>query len=295
VMTGGFGFCQSGCHMPSGTYSCESCPKGYYQPNRGENYLVAQGSTAKTVGNDCMYYTTTIANGGSPSSTKYSTQKLATSQLECKACPAGFTTSDGEPSTSCVPGAEPTPAPTDLPTPTPTAVPTPIPTPSPTPPGCDSNPCSNGATCSNGVEGTFVCNCQADHYGVTCSSTHNDCPDASNTTAVAEICGDHATCENIERSEDDVAAYNCICQDGWTKPSNQPECTVPPPTPSPTPIPTALPTPTPTTGPTEAPTPLPVGVECRDTNTGELVGKTAALPTKASSWSRRRCARRGNN
>lgn len=36
---------------------------------------------------------------------------------------------------------------------------------------CSSNPCSNGGTCINTVDGLFVCNCANGFSGTTCSQT----------------------------------------------------------------------------------------------------------------------------
>ena len=104
-----------------------------------------------------------------------------------------------------------------------------------------------------------MCTCQPNHYGVTCESTHNDCPDPNNKTAVNfnDMCGAHGTCEDVARTDDSVAKYNCLCRDGWTAPQGNKACTVPPPTPAPTPIPTEVPTPVPTEVPTPVPTEVP--------------------------------------
>ena len=108
-----------------------------------------------------------------------------------------------------------------------------MPTPSPTPSGCSSSPCSNGATCANTDHGGFVCSCSPNYYGVQCTSSHNDCPSALNTSAVSALCG-NGTCINTARNVQGAAAYTCVCELGWSKPTGVEECTVPPPTPAPT-------------------------------------------------------------
>ena len=58
----------------------------------------------------------------------------------------------------------------------------------------------------------YECECDVNHYGVHCNSTHNDC-DAD----LEELCGVGVqTCNNLERQhENDREAYECTCKDGY--------------------------------------------------------------------------------
>ena len=78
-----------------------------------------------------------------------------------------------------------------------------------------------------------MCSCSPNYYGVQCTSSHNDCPSALNTSAVSALCG-NGTCINTARNVQGAAAYTCVCELGWSKPTGVEECTVPPPTPAPT-------------------------------------------------------------
>ncbi|KAL9980337.1 hypothetical protein ACROYT_G008909 [Oculina patagonica] len=66
---------------------------------------------------------------------------------------------------------------------------------------CASNPCLNGGTCVDQVNG-YVCNCQPGYGGVHCQTNINEC--SSNP------CLNEATCV------DQVNGYVCNCQPGYT-------------------------------------------------------------------------------
>ena len=83
---------------------------------------------------------------------------------------------------------------------------------------CEDMPCANGGTCVDAVNG-FSCQCDADHYGTTCSVEHNDC-----TGDEFELCG-YGTCNDLERTDEDELAYSCTCDDGWSKYEGEEECT----------------------------------------------------------------------
>ena len=57
-------------------------------------------------------------------------------------------------------------------------------------------------------------------HQVHCASTHNDC-----TGNQEEQCG-HGTCVDIPRTSHDEAHYTCNCEDGWTNPNGEIECSL---------------------------------------------------------------------
>uniref|UniRef100_A0A673LM42 Neurogenic locus notch homolog protein 1 n=1 Tax=Sinocyclocheilus rhinocerous TaxID=307959 RepID=A0A673LM42_9TELE len=65
---------------------------------------------------------------------------------------------------------------------------------------CAINPCHNGGTCVDGVNG-FTCLCREGYHDPTCQSQLNEC--LSNPCI-------HGHCE------DKVNGYNCICDSGWS-------------------------------------------------------------------------------
>lgn len=70
---------------------------------------------------------------------------------------------------------------------------------------CSSNPCQNGATCIDAVNG-YTCNCSSEWMGSMCNIEYNACsPDFKN-------CKNGATCQTTPRSRD----YNCTCVLGFT-------------------------------------------------------------------------------
>ena len=58
----------------------------------------------------------------------------------------------------------------------------------------------------------YECECDANHHGVHCNSTHDDCD-----TDLDELCGVGVlACNNLEREhENDREAYECTCKDGY--------------------------------------------------------------------------------
>ncbi|XP_055957051.1 cubilin-like [Patella vulgata] len=80
--------------------------------------------------------------------------------------------------------------------------------------------CQNGATCTN-TPGSFSCHCAANWHGIRCTESHDDCTGASQS----ELCG-HGTCVNVARVLSNQPKYKCICDDGWTKSTSSPACTV---------------------------------------------------------------------
>ena len=84
---------------------------------------------------------------------------------------------------------------------------------------CDSNPCENGATCEDQIN-AFVCHCTSNWYGMHCTEEHDDC-----SGNVTELCG-RGTCVNEARSENGTASYSCACDEGWTHPVGEKECTI---------------------------------------------------------------------
>ena len=58
----------------------------------------------------------------------------------------------------------------------------------------------------------YECECDANHHGVHCNSTHDDCD-----TDLDELCGVGVlACNNLEREhENDSEAYECTCKDGY--------------------------------------------------------------------------------
>ncbi|XP_055957050.1 cubilin [Patella vulgata] len=80
--------------------------------------------------------------------------------------------------------------------------------------------CQNGATCTN-TPGSFSCQCAANWHGIRCTESHDDCTGASQS----ELCG-HGTCVNVARVLSNQTKYKCICDDGWTKSTSSPACTV---------------------------------------------------------------------
>ena len=71
--------------------------------------------------------------------------------------------------------------------------------------------CQNGGTCLN-IFGSFVCLCPANHQGLRCNIEFNDCHNVSDH----EICG-QGLCLNIPRTQNKVAAFRCVCFQGFTK------------------------------------------------------------------------------
>eukprot|EP00940_MAST-03C_sp_MAST-3C-sp2_P000443 g443.t1 len=75
------------------------------------------------------------------------------------------------------------------------------------------NPCDTSGThgCVDLIDG-YRCNCTANHFGVHCASTHNDC----NGSDDSELCG-HGTCVDHVRTDPGVPHYDCTCDPGWSK------------------------------------------------------------------------------
>jgi hypothetical protein len=65
---------------------------------------------------------------------------------------------------------------------------------------CASSPCSNGATCVDGVN-SFTCNCVPGFIGANCQTEVNECASAP--------CANGATCV------DQVNSYRCVCLPGY--------------------------------------------------------------------------------
>lgn len=78
--------------------------------------------------------------------------------------------------------------------------------------------CQSGSTCVNTM-GSFRCDCTPDTYGPQCTSKYNDCEQGSE-----QLCK-HGICEDLERVQHGQPKFNCICDAGWTIPSNGIACT----------------------------------------------------------------------
>ncbi|XP_040824205.1 cubilin [Ochotona curzoniae] len=79
--------------------------------------------------------------------------------------------------------------------------------------------CQNGATCLN-TAGSYSCRCTPETYGPQCASKYNDCQTGSKDRCV------HGICEDLDREQEGVAKYRCICDAGWTFTPEDPACTV---------------------------------------------------------------------
>ena len=66
---------------------------------------------------------------------------------------------------------------------------------------CASNPCLNGANCTNLVNG-YICTCLPGYNGTNCETDVNDCR--------AQPCQNGGTC--IDR----IDSYECVCPPGFT-------------------------------------------------------------------------------
>ncbi|XP_072025991.1 uncharacterized protein [Amphiura filiformis] len=66
---------------------------------------------------------------------------------------------------------------------------------------CLSNPCSNGATCEDGID-SYTCSCTSGWTGDTCQQNINECLSRP--------------CQNRGRCVDGIGRHRCICRRGWT-------------------------------------------------------------------------------
>ena len=66
---------------------------------------------------------------------------------------------------------------------------------------CDSNPCRNGATCQDGING-YTCDCVAGYEGRHCGVDTDEC--------ASDPCQNGGTCT------DEVDGYVCSCAAGYT-------------------------------------------------------------------------------
>lgn len=64
---------------------------------------------------------------------------------------------------------------------------------------CSSNPCLNGATCTQYVA-SYTCTCPLGFSGINCATNDQDCTDSS--------CMNGGTCV------DGINTYTCICPEG---------------------------------------------------------------------------------
>ena len=64
-------------------------------------------------------------------------------------------------------------------------------------PGCDSNPCQNGGTCTNGDFGAYTCNCTANYEGTNCATARG---------CASSPCQNNGVCTN-----GGTASYTCDC------------------------------------------------------------------------------------
>ena len=71
---------------------------------------------------------------------------------------------------------------------------------------CLSNPCKNGATCTDFVGGYF-CRCISAWEGFDCSINKDDCITQADGSPP---CLNNGTCV------DKVGKYDCLCKPGWT-------------------------------------------------------------------------------
>lgn len=70
---------------------------------------------------------------------------------------------------------------------------------------CSSNPCQNGATCTDKVNG-YECTCTPDWMGTQCSVQYDAC------SPVFQNCKNGATCVSTPPSHD----FSCTCVTGFT-------------------------------------------------------------------------------
>ena len=65
---------------------------------------------------------------------------------------------------------------------------------------CASEPCQNGATCQDGIDG-YECDCAAGYEGVHCQTDTDEC--------ASDPCHNGATCN------DEINGYTCTCAAGY--------------------------------------------------------------------------------
>eukprot|EP00794_Sanderia_malayensis_P007132 gene7132-7937_t len=175
--------CSPGFSSPTGLENCKSCPKGFYQPNYfGKQCLQCPGSTTtlhlgasklEHCGMPCQAgtYSRTAVEPCLPCPKGY--YQPGTGKTTCIACSSPlFTHAEGSVASSqCTNINE-----------------------------CSSNPCNNGATCVDGVNG-FTCQCKPGFLGRTCEQEKDEC--ASNP------CFGEAHCMDL------VNAFECVCPLGF--------------------------------------------------------------------------------
>jgi len=83
----------------------------------------------------------------------------------------------------------------------------------------EQTPCLNDGTCEDLIN-SYKCHCDANHFGPTCSSDYSDCSGGD-----VEMCV-HGTCENLEREQEGEANFQCHCDQGYSKPDGERECSV---------------------------------------------------------------------